>query len=196
MKNIDTSKMRYNPDSVLSGKTVIDKYPELSEYIEFSDKKNDKLLRVALFATDQESPFVKLEREDYEKRLTKIFEHLSIVDNKLLSDLSLGANQIYEGMINRFFMQTDNLAYVMWSNKLRMFHYIGISLRKAPDLNNMVADMQKRSVLDTSLKNIYNDLVDYEAQVFTDIPTRNKIRKQLAKLLQPAEQYSVEKQVI
>lgn len=193
---IDTDKMRFNPDRVPKGDLMIKHYPQLGEYKEFSKEEHDDLLRIAFFATDQESPFVKLEREDYEKRLVKIFEHTGIQEGKLLGEITLGANAVYESMVNRIFMLSDNLAYVMWSNKLRMFHYIGMSLRQPPDLTNMVSDMQKRSTLDASLKNIYNDLVDYEAQVFTDIPTRNKIRKQLAKLLQPAEQFAVSKQVI
>jgi len=194
--SIDTNSMRYQIDDIPAKKTVIDKYPELAEYSEFKDPKNDNLLRVAIFATDEKSPFVKLEREDYEKRLIKIFQHLGIVDDGLLINLSLGKNMIYENMVNRYFMLCDNLAYVMWSNKLRMFHYISISLRQAPDMNNIVSDMTNRAKLDTQLKNIYNDLVEYEAQIFTDIPTRNKIRKQLAKLLQPAEQYAVAKQIV
>jgi hypothetical protein len=188
--------MRFDISDLPTGTAVIEKYTELAEHAEFSNDVYDKLLRIAMFATDEKSPFVKLEREDYEKRLQKIFEFLKIKDDELLRDLSLGKNVVYENMVNRFFMITDNLAYVMWSNKLRMFHYISISLRQAPDMNNIVTDMTNRAKLDVQLKTIYNDLVEYESQVFTDIPTRNKLRKQLAKLIQPAEQFAVTKQVI
>jgi len=196
---IDTAKMRYQIADLSPKTPVIEKYPDLAEYDEFAHVDYDNLLRIAMFATDENSPFVKLEREDYEKRLLKIFEFLKIKDNKLLAELSMGTNSVYENMVNRFFMLCDNLAYVMWSNKLRMFHYISISLRAAPvskDMVQMVADMTKRATLDNQLKTIYNDLVEYEAQVFTDIPTRNKIRKQLAKLLQPAEMYAQMKSVV
>lgn len=188
--------MRYDISDLGKNQTVISKYPELAEHNEFKDPKNDTLLRVAMFCTDEKSPFVKLEREDYERRLVKVFQYLGVIDDGLMIELSLGKNKIYENMVNRYFMICDNLAYVMWSNKVRMFHYIGMSLRKAPDLDNMLTDMTNRAKLDTQLKTIYNDLVEYESQVFTDIPTRNKIRKQLAKLLQPAEQFAVSKQVV
>lgn len=191
-----TELMRFNVADIPAKKFVIDKYPQLAEHEEFADKANDELLRIAMFATDEKSPFVKLEREDYEKRLIKIFQFLEIKNDNLLGELSLGTNIIYENMVNRFFMMADNLAYVMWSNKLRMFHYISISLRAAPDTRNIVGDMSKRATLDKQLKEIYNDLVEFESQVFTDIPSRNKIRKQITKLLQPAEQYAVEKSVI
>lgn len=188
--------MRYQIGDLSAKKTVIEKYPELAEHPEFKDDNNDQLLRITILATDEKSPFVKLEREDYEKRLIKIFQFLGIVNDELLINLSLGKNILYENMVNRYFMLCDNLAYVMWSNKLRMFHYISISLRQAPDMNNIVSDMTKRASLDNQLKTIYNDLVEYEAQVFTDIPSRKKIRKQITKLLQPAEHYAEEKGVV
>lgn len=194
--SVDSSKMRYDPDRIPKGVSVIDFYKDLAEYTEFAGVEDDQLIRISLYATEQESPFVKLEREDYEKRLVKIFEHLKIKNADLLSAISLGSNQAYENMVNRIYMMSDNLAYVMWSNKLRMFHYISISLRKAPDMSNIVSDMTKRASLDNQLKTIYNDLVEYEALVFTDIPTRNKIRKQLAKLLQPAEEFAIDKTVV
>lgn len=188
--------MRYQIAELRTGTSVIEKYPELAEHKEFANDVNDKLLRIAMFATDENSPFVKLEREDYEKRLQKIFEFLKLKDDKLLSELSLGSNSVYENMVNRFFMICDNMAYVMWADKLRMFHYIGISLRQPPSMNNIEADMTKKANLDKKRTEIYNDLIEYESQVFTDIPSRKKIRKQITKLLQPAEQYSVEKSVI
>lgn len=194
--SVDSSKMRYNPDLVPKNKNLVDIYTDLAEHAEFSDIGDDILHRVALYATEQESPFVRLEREDYEKRLIKIFEHLKIKDASLLKDISLGTNQAYENMVNRIYMMSDNLAYVMWSNKLRMFHYISISLRQAPDMSNIVSDMTKRASLDKQLKEIYNDLVEYESQVFTDIPSRKKIRKQITKLLQPAERYADNKSVV
>ena len=192
----DFSKLRYRIDQVPDKTFLVDSFPELLEHKEFSDVKFDKILRIAILATDEGSPFVKLEREDYDKRLIKIFEHLKIKDQKLLEKISAGEHSHYESMVNRYFMFCDNLAYVMWSNKLRMFHYIGIALRQPMDKDNMVADMEKRAKLDAQLQTVYTGLLDYESQVFTDIPTRKKLRKQVAKLLQPAEQYSVAKQVV
>ncbi len=193
---IGADKMRFAIADLPKSVAVIEKYPELAEYKELSDKEHDQILRIAMFATDENSPFVKLEREDYEKRLQKIFEYYQLDDPKLLSEFSLGTNLVYENMVNRFFMLCDNMAYVMWADKLRMFHYIGISLRQPPSMNNIEADMTKKANLDKKRTEIYNDLIEYEAQVFSDVPTRNKIRKQLAKLLQPAEEFAQPKGVV
>lgn len=191
----DFEKLRFRIDTVPGTKLLIDQFPELAEYKEFNDPKNDKILRVAIFATDEGSPFIRLEREDYERRIIKIFEYLNFKDNKILSEICLGNHKDYELMINRYFMFCDNLAYIMWSTKLRMFHGINQALRKPIDMDNM-PDLSKRAALDKQLKEIYVDLLDYESQIFTDIPTRKKLRKQVAKLIQPAEQYAVAKQVI
>lgn len=188
--------MAYDVTLVPAKTFVIQHFPELQEHPEYADPRNDQLLRIGFLAHDEKSPFVKLEKEDYIRRLTKIFEFLKINDIKLIESLSLGKNKPYEAIVNRIFMQSDNLAYIMWSNKMKMFHFIGLALRKAPDLDDLVEDMRKRAALDKQLKDIYNDLVEYESQIFEDIPTRKKIRKQFAKLLQPAESHAVEKQVI
>lgn len=193
---MDFSKLRHRIDLIPLTELVIDHFPELAEYKEFSNPDQDNLLRISIFATAEGSPFVKQEREDYEKRLIKIFEYLKYKDARLISKISLGEHSDYESIVNKYVMFCDNLAYVMWLNKLRMFHYIGIALRKPMDMDNPVSDMQKRAALDKQLQDVYTSLIEYEAQVFSDIPTRKKLRQQVAKLLQPAEQFAQAKQVI
>lgn len=193
---MDFSKMLYNISIIPENELAIEFFPDLANFDEYKNPNNDKILRVGFLATDQESPFVKSERENYEARLTKIFDYLKIKDDKLLGKLITGSNEDYENIVNRFFIQCDNLAYIMWSNKLRMFHYIGQMLRKEPDAEDVVGDMTKRAVLDVKLKDIYNDLVEYESVIFTDTPTRRKVRNVLTKLIQPAEKYAVNKTVV
>src|ERR1700761_849878 len=114
----DFSKMVFQIQDIPADKSVVSVYPRLKEYPEFEDEENDKTLRICFYATDPESPFLKTERDDYEKRLTKIFDFLKIKDPKFLSEIVAGANPIYEAMVNRFFMTfCDNLAYLMWSDK-------------------------------------------------------------------------------
>lgn len=193
---MDFSKLPHRIDLVPENELVIDHFPQLSEHNEFSQPENDILLRICIFSTAQNSPFVLNEREDYEKRIIKIFEYLKVTDKLLLKGIIKGDNTQFEPMVTRYFMICDNLAYVMWSNKLRMFHYIGIALRQPIDIDNMVSDMEKRAKLDAQLQTIYSGLVDYEAQIFPDVPTRTKLRQSVAKLLQPAEMYSQPKSVI
>lgn len=193
---MEFDKLRYRIDNVPATKLVIDYFSELKDHEEFSNPEQDQLLRIAIYATDEGSPFVKLEREDYEKRLLRIFDYLNIRDIAPITGLALGTDPDYEKIVTKYLMQCDNLAFVMWYNKLRMFHYIGHALRQPPNMKDIVSDMNKRAQLDNQLQIIYSGLIDYESQIFTDIPSRKKLRKQVSKLLQPAEQYAVDKTVI
>lgn len=193
---MDFSKLKHRVDLVPTKEFVIDHLVDLADHKEFSDVKNDTLVRICILSTSQTSPFVLNEREDYEKRIVKILEYLKISDKTLISGIINGTNKDFESMVTRYFMINDNLAYVMWSNKLRMFHYIGIALRQPIDIDNMVSDMDKRAKLDVQLQTIYTGLLDYESQIFPDLPTRTKLRQSVAKLLQPAEMFAVAKQVI
>jgi len=190
---LDLSKLRYDISKVSAKEPVISYFPELADHKEFSNPKHNDLLQICILATDENSPFVKSERDDYEKRLVKILEYLNIVDKSMLKHLVKGDNPIYEAMVTKYLMQCDSLAYIMWYDKLRMFHQVGEILRSPIDADT---DMNKRVTLDKQRELIYSTLLDYEAQIFTDVPTRMKVRKQVAKLIQPAEQYSQEKQVI
>lgn len=194
---MDFGKLTFRIDEVPVKKLVIDVYPELKEYSEFENPEHDIHLRVCFFATDPESPFVRLEREDYERRLTKIFEYLKLSDSKLFNSIASGYDRVYENMVNRFFMTfCDNLAYLMWADKLRMFYFISRELRKPLPSEGALEELTKRTGLDKKQKEIYDDLVEYESKVFPDIPTRKKLRKSISKLIQPAEKHAVAKQVV
>jgi len=188
--------MRFDVSLVPKGDSVVTHFPQLSEHEEFDNPNNDELLRICILSTDENSPFVKSERDDYEKRLAKIFDYLGLKQGDRLVKLASGKLTLYEDMVNKYVMFIDNLAYAMWMNKLRLFYNIGVVLRQPIDMEDPVEDMKKRAALDKGLQDIYSSLLDYEAQVFPDVPTRKKLRQQVAKLLQPAEQYSIAKQVV
>jgi hypothetical protein len=192
---MDFSNLKYRVDEVPLNELVTEYIPELNEYVEFSNPKHDKLVRIAVLATDEGSPFLKKERDDYEKRLRSIFEYLKIKDDKLLKQLIINDNVTYAQIINRFFIICDNLAYVMWNNMLFNFHMIGFALRQPPDNDDLLKDMEKRSILQKKQKEIHEDLVTFEAKIFPDAATRKVIRKEVAKILQFPEQFAREKGV-
>lgn len=193
---MDFSTLKYDITQIPKGKKVIEYFVELAEFKEFKDKSKDLLLRIAILATDEGSPFIKAERDSYEKRITAIIEYLEVKDKKLIERIVDGIDRDYNSIVNRYFIICDNLTYVMWQNKLMNFHYIGIALRKAPDMNNLVTEMSKRATLEKQQKEIYDDLIEYESQIFPDAPTRRILRKQVAKILQMPEQFADDKQVI
>lgn len=187
------SEMKYDISTIPMDKYVIDKFHDLAEYKEFSDKKDDLLLRIAFFSTDEQSPFLKKHRDDYEKKTVSIFEYLNIKDKTLLNDILNGHHRKYSAIVNRFFVLCDNLAYVMWSNMLFNFHMTTIALRRTPDQDKMTEEMDKRAKLQQQQKKIHEDLVTYEALIFPDTATRKIVREETAKILQFPEQFAREK---
>lgn len=192
----DSSKMRYDLNKVPPNKTVVGHFPELAQYSEFSDKKQDLILRMAIWSTDENSPFVIEERDDYERLITNIGNYVQVKDKSVLESIIKGLNQTFNQMVNRYFILCDNLAYVMWKDKFMMFHYIGMALRAPIDMKNLERDMAKRTDLEAKREGIHQSLVYYESQVFPNTFTRKTIRKEVAKILQLAEKYAEDKTVI
>lgn len=181
---MDLTTLKYDISLVPDGKCVIDKFPDLATYKEFSNRDNDHLLKIAFLATDEGSPFLKKDRDDYEKRITSIFDYLKLDDKELLSSIVLNSNEDYSAIVNRFFVMCDNLAYVMWSDNLFNFHMIGVALRQPPSMNNMIADMEKRAKLQNQRILLHEQLVELEQKIFPDSTTRKIARKEVAKILQ------------
>lgn len=194
--SLETSKMKYDIGLVKKGQLMTEAFPELLEYKEFSDVKNDKLLRIAFFSTDENSPFVKKYRDNFPNKIKSIFLHEDLLDDGLMENILLNKDSVYSSIVNRFFIQVDNLAYGIWSNMLFNFHMIGIALREPPSITNMTAEMDKRAKLQNQQAELLEKLAQYEAQIFPDATTRKILRKEVAKILTLPERYAQEKQVI
>jgi len=188
--------MRYDLNKIPPGKTAVGFFPELAEFKEFKDKSKDKILRIAIWSTDEESPFVVKERDDYERLIRSICSHEKFTDEKVIESIVEMRNLDFNEMVNRYFIQCDNLAYVMWKDKFIMFHFIGLALRAPVDMKNMERDMAKRADLDLKREVLHKSLIEYEAQVFSNTFTRKIVRKEVAKIIQLAERFSEEKNVI
>lgn len=192
----DSSKMRYDIEKVPAGKKVIEHFVDLAEHKEFSDKKNDMLLRIAIWSTDENSPFVISERDDYERLINNIANYIKYKDKAIISEIVLGTNLIFNQIVNRYFIMCDNLAFVMWKDKFMMFHYIGMALRAPVNMNYLERDMDKRANLEKKREDLHKSLIEYESQVFPNTFTRKIVRKEVAKILQLAEKNAEQKGVV
>jgi hypothetical protein len=193
---MDSSKMRYDLNKVPANTMIVSHFKDLAEHKEFNDKKNDTLLRIVIWSTDENSPFVIAERDDYERLINNICTYIKFTDKGVINGIIMGANTVFNQMVNRFFIMCDNLAYVMWKDKFTMFHYLGIALRAPVNMLNIEADMIKRANLDLKREQLHQSLIQYESQVFANTFTRKIIRKEVAKILQLAEKFAEPKGVI
>lgn len=193
---MDFTALKYDITTVPAKARVIDHFPDLLEYPGLSDPENDLIVRIVILATDSECPFVKLEKDNYGKRLQRVFEYLSIRDKTLFASISGGKCREYNTIVTTYFTMLDNLAYVVWHSKLTNFHYLTAFLREPIDVDNMEASIQKRLSVEKQLPEIHKGLVDYEREIFPDGHTRKVVRQQVAKILQLAEHFADEKGVI
>lgn len=192
----DSSKMRYDLNKVPVGKMVISHFKDLAEHKEFSDRKDDIILRIMIWSTDENSPFVIEERDDYERLINNICTYIKYTDKGIINAIIEGHNEAFNKMVNKYLMMVDNLVYIMWKDKFMMFHYLGIALRAPISMANMERDMEKRAKLDAEREKIHKSLIEYEAQVFPNTFSRKIVRKEVAKVLQMAEKFAQQKQVV
>ena len=70
---------------------LIENYPELAEYSQFSDKKDDIYVKLAILITDENSPIVRLEK-NFKGIVAAACSYLKIEDNQFVESLILGAS--------------------------------------------------------------------------------------------------------
>lgn len=176
--------MRYDPNCK---EQMCKKYPTLQGITE-----DDKLLRVVIWMIDEDSPFLKADKDDYEKRLTKVLKHC----NAEYLDISTGENMEYNKVATAFFSMMDNLAYVTWQSKLINFNQLTAFIRSPLPKDDVEKAVRERLNVEKLLPDMHKSLVDYEKQIFPDTYTRKVIREETARLLQFSEKYADSKTVI
>lgn len=175
MNMMDFSNMPFDPSK--KG-ILIENYPELAEYPEFKDKKNDILLKLAFSITDQNSPFV-IKYKNYTGIVTAACDYFGCSD-KLLSELVMCAvtddtSRIMQ-MQSRYFILFNNWEYqTFWD---LMFRYHENSLVIRTPLNPADKDYERKSELKGKIGNsqmeLQKNLVSYENQIF---PNNTNLKK-------------------
>lgn len=166
---------------------IVERYPTLNGITD-----DDKLLRFVLFMIQEDSPFLLAERDDYGKRIEAVTKHLRAE----YPDIVVGENTEYNRVCTAVFMRMDNYAYVIWQSKLINFHQLNMFIRSPLKVDDMEKSIKQRLDVEKQLPDIHKSLVDYEKQIFPDTHTRKTVKTETARLLQFAEQFSVEKTTI
>ena len=190
----DFTKLRYDLSTVPEGKLVIEVFPELAEYEEFAAEWDDSMLRIVILSVDDGSPFVKLYRDDYERRISKIFDFLNLKNPELKQQILSGKSSVYNKMVSKFLMILDNLAYINYHSLLTHFHFMNAFLRQPPDFSS--ENMDRRVKVEHALPATHKRLIEMEQEFFPDAHTRKIVKKQIAKIIQFPERFAQEKQVV
>src|SRR5690606_11528884 len=131
---MDFSKMKYNVDKAVStDRLMIDVYPDLQDYEEFSDPINNDILIIMFSMVDEQSPFLKSYRDNFGLRLAKVYEYLDRNQDGISHEILSGRCKEFNSMTFRWFTLSDSLAYENWYSKSLNFHYMTSLLRQPPD---------------------------------------------------------------
>ncbi|AIM37393.1 hypothetical protein KO02_12345 [Sphingobacterium sp. ML3W] len=194
---MDFSKQRYNVEQAFkSGKTMMEVYPELGNYEEFSKSEQDPILMIMILMVDEDSPFVKAYRDNVEMRLQKIYQYLGLETyDSMFIEINEGHNFVFNNMVFKWFMLSDSLAYETWYSMQINYHINNLFLRRPLDFdNNPEKNMDTRAKIRKELPASHKELVEFERVVFPDTFSRKIVKEQVAKNYTPPEQFAQKKE--
>lgn len=162
---------------------LIDNYPELKYFEEFSDPKDDLLLKLVVLITDENSPIVRLEK-NFTGIVVGACKYLKIEDNFLIECLIMGyghddVDKVFN-MQCSYFRHTSNWEYNTWFDLMFQYHENSLVLRTP--LNASDRDYEKKAETKQKIRNhqieLQKTLVQYENQIF---PSGTNIKKVITK---------------
>lgn len=186
---MDFSKCSYD---VSKPGLLIENYPELSDFRDFQDPADDVYLKLAVLISDEESPFVRKEK-DFTKIITKACDYLKIDDFEFINSLVVGSS-IHESAnkeadkVRRFvhllFTNQNNWAYQTWFNYLFFFHESSLVIRTPlnPDDPKYEEKAKKKQDMLKQLPELQKTLVAYEQQIFPNTKIKQIVTQQTAKV--------------
>lgn len=162
---------------------LIENYPQLKYYEEFSDPKNDKLLKLVALITDENSPFVKSEKS-FTGIVVASCKYLDINDQLFIESLIMGyggndVDTVFD-MQCSYFRHLNNWEYNTWYDLMFQYHENSLVLRTP--LNAADRDYEKKAETKQKIRNhqveLQKTLVQYENQIF---PSATNIKKVITK---------------
>lgn len=162
---------------------LIDNYPELKYFDEFSDSADDTLLKLVVLITDENSPIVKTEK-NFTGIVTAACKYLTIEDGVFIESLIMGyGGEEVDKVFNMqcsYFRHLNNWEYNTWYDLMYQYHENSLVLRTP--LNAADRDYEKKAETKQKIRNhqveLQKTLVQYENQIF---PAGTNIKKVITK---------------
>lgn len=177
---LDFSKLPYD---VSKPGLVLENYPELLDFEQFSDPEDDQLLKLAILITEEQSPFVQKERE-FTGIVTGACAYLNITNTNFISDLITGypskdVSKVF-GMQSLYFRMLNKWEYNTWYDYMYQYHENSMVLRTPLNSSDdkYEAKAKTKQEIRKHQKDLTKDLIAYEGQIFK---TNTNIKKVLTK---------------
>lgn len=162
---------------------LIDNYPELKYFDEFSDPADDQLLKLVVLMTDENSPIVRVEK-NFTGIVSAACKYLKITDQNFIESLVMGygseeIDRVFT-MQCAYFRHLNNWEYNTWFDLMFQYHENSLVLRTP--LNASDRDYEKKAETKQKIRNhqleLQKTLVQYENQIF---PQATNIKKMITK---------------
>lgn len=161
---------------------LIDNYPELLEYKQFTNPEDDIFLKLAILISDEQSPFVRKER-NFRGIVVTAAEYLgipeTIQDDLIYGNLTDKVAKIID-MQSVYFAMFNNWEYQSWWDMCFQYHRNSLLLRTPIDFSDK--DYEKKSETTQKIrihqKSLSADLIQYENLIF---PAGTNIKKIVSK---------------
>lgn len=200
---MDYSSLRYDL-SLTVGQRVSDIYPEILDYVEFSDNYNDDRMRWVTLTVDDGSPFFKSHKDDFEDRSIAVYKHLKLNDKDLLAyitDRFKCDKQVridIDAMIFKYFVLIDKSNYNAWYTEWINFQELNAFLRIPinPMDDDYETKTQRKQAVSKFLPEKQKQLSAYERQIFGDSKIKQVVTNQVAKFMNWPEKMAQEQPTI
>ncbi|HEY4196881.1 MAG TPA: hypothetical protein VGM63_15165 [Mucilaginibacter sp.] len=192
----DCSKLLVNFLNAPKGKRLVEYFPELAVFTEFTQQQDDNVIRIAILTADADSPFLKL-RGDREKMITNIFEFLEIgiVNLKGKEYLQKVLDYKHEGVAacwSAYLQMQYNIDFSDWSISKQTYDMlIAESNRQRADGEDAVNYANWRVKLRNQIRLLGDDLKELEPKIFKDSKMAKPVAfEQLKKIRGYPEKYA------
>lgn len=162
---------------------LLEHYPDLLLYSEFSDPEDDTLLRLAIAITEEQSPFVQKERE-FIGIVTSACSYLKINNTAFITELiqgisGLDVDKVFS-MQAMYFRMLNKWEYNSWYDHMYQYHENSMVLRTPLNSadDKYEAKSKTKQEIRKAQKELTKDLIAYEGQIFL---AHTNIKKVLTK---------------
>lgn len=193
--SFDCSKLLIPFLNCPKGTKLVDYFPELSAYEEFTQQQDENTIRIAILTSDADSPFWKL-RGDREIMIKTIFEFLDI------GMLNLMGQQLYQKVVDykhegvvkcwsAYLQMQYNIDFTDWAITKQTYDMlIGESTRQKEPEEKMEMYANWRVKIRGQIKNLGDELKKIEPLVFKDSKMAQPVAmEEVKKIKNYAEKY-------
>lgn len=184
-----------------AGVKMIDHFPELSAYQEFTSLQDENLIKIAIATADMESPFLKI--KDRETMLRSLFKFIGIdvstdESKALLADILIYKSVDYLNCFGKYLVMLHEIDWTRYQSTKQTHDILTMDSMRPRDNDETDDQFVKRKVnIQNHLENIGEKLKKLEAKIFPDSRSARELAiNEAVKIRTYAEKYSEPNTVI